>query len=217
LPTHHDRLHSLLDLAFQVPEILEAVDLAVAGDVRHSEDDLARRLNTQETALSSWLMAHASKATGRTAPRNGIAGSNSGNATTPPSSRNSLFNLTCETLCRICHLLVVESLAEANHDISRSLLLLPSPSACASNLRHAMTTLEEAAGTPICKARVMSAPLHFLSGYYKRHEDDAGLQWCRKTRQALEKQAPYLHWDALLPWCLLTLDEIPHYDADLYA
>jgi len=63
----------------------------------------------------------------------------------------------------------------------------------------------------------MSAPLHFLSEYCKRHGDDDLLFWCCKTKERLQSQAPYLHWDALLPWCLLTLNEIPHYDADPYA
>lgn len=88
---------------------------------------------------------------------------------------------------------------------------------CADDLRKTMLLLEEAAGTPICKARVMSAPLHFLSGFYKRRENDDGLRWCRKTKETLQGEAPYLHWEALLPWCLLTLNEIPHYDADPYA
>jgi hypothetical protein len=128
-----------------------------------------------------------------------------------------LFNLTCETLCRICHLLVVDSQARSENQTLSNVSSCPSPMECANDLRQAMTMLEEAAGTPICKARAMSAPLHFLSEYCKQNGDDDGLRWCHKTKETLRGQAPYLHWDALLPWCLLTLNEIPYYDADPYA
>jgi len=176
------------------------------------------RLGIQETSLRSWLAAYSfSDDTGQAAVCRDLAVEKTGDAISPPDSRYSLFNLTCETLCRICHLLIAESLARLDERKSRNLLPCLSPNTCASDLRNAMVMLEEAAGTPICKARVMSAPLHFLSGYYKRHADDEGLQWCHKTKEALRSEAPYLHWDALLPWCLLTLNEIPYYDADPYA
>jgi hypothetical protein len=197
--------------------MLEAVDLTIAGELQASQEDLAMRLDVQETALRSWLAAHSLSDAGQATARSNLAVNKIGDANSPPDSRNSLFNLTCETLCRICHLLIAESLARLDERTSRDLSPCPSPDTCASDLRKAMIMLEEAACTPICKARVMSAPLHFLSGYYKRHEGDEGLQWCHETKQALRSEAPYLHWDALLPWCLLTLNEIPYYDADPYA
>ena len=198
--------------------MLEAVDMSIAGESQGSREDLARRLEIQETALRSWLAECSfSDNTGQATVRNGLAVKKTGDSTSSPDSTNSLFNLTCETLCRICHLLIAEILARVGELTSHELSPCPSPNTCASDLRSAMTMLEEAAGTPICKARVMSAPLHFLSGYCKRHEDDEGLQWCHKTKEALRSEAPYLHWDALLPWCLLTLNEIPYYDADPYA
>jgi hypothetical protein len=198
--------------------MLEAVDLTIAGELQGFQEDLASRLDVQETALRSWLVAHSLSDTGQGNVRSGLAVNQTGDLETSssPDSRNSLFNLTCETLCRICHLLIVESLARLDDRTSHSLPSCLSSNACASDLRKAMTLLEEAAGTPICKARVMSAPLHFLSEFCKRHEDYAGLWWCHKTKEALQSEAPYLHWDALLPWCLLTLNEIPYYDADPY-
>jgi hypothetical protein len=217
LPTQQDRLHSLLELAFQVPETLEAVDIAITGNFQGSHGDLIRHMNIQEKALSSWLVTYSLRSIDRRAVRSDHAVNCPGGVTTPLDTRNSIFNLTCETLCRICHLLIAESMADLEDRNSSTLSISSLPNDCASNLRDTMTRLEEAAGTPICKARVMSAPLHFLSGYYNRREDDAGLQWCQKTKQTLEKEAPYLYWDALLPWCLLTLNEIPHYDADPYA
>jgi len=212
-----DRLHSLLDLAFQVPEILYAVDSTTAEDLRDSQGDLARQLEIQETALSTWLSNYSVKGTAPAIVNGDLAVGHIPKPITSYDAKNSIFNLTCETLCRICHLLIVESLVKMVGQTSPSLSPCPAPNTCAIDLRNAMIMLEEAAGTPICKARVMSAPLHFLSGYYKRQEDDAGMRWTRKTKEALKSQAPYLHWDALLPWCLLTLNEIPHYDADPYA
>jgi hypothetical protein len=197
--------------------MLEAVDLTIAGELQASQEDLAMRLDVQETALRSWFAAHSLSDAGQATARSNLAVNKIGDANSPPDSRNSLFNLTCETLCRICHLLIADSLARLDERTSHDLSPCPSPDTCASDLRKAMIMLEEAACTPICKARVMSAPLHFLSGYYKRHEGDEGLQWCHETKQALRSEAPYLHWDALLPWCLLTLNEIPYYDADPYA
>jgi hypothetical protein len=66
-----------------------------------------------------------------------------------------------------------------------------------------MTALTHAAYTPICKARVMSAPLHFLRRFYEQSDDLPGLQWCQQTRETICEEAPWLRWDALLPWCLL--------------
>ena len=176
------------------------------------------RLDIQETALRSWLAAYSlSDNTGQAAVCKGLAVKKTGDATSLPDSRNFLFNLTCETLCRICHMFIVESQVRVDDQALRNVASYPSPIDCADALRRAMMSLQEAAGTPICKARVMSAPLHFLSDYYQRHEDDSGLQWCHKTKESLHSEAPYLYWDALLPWCLLTLNEIPYYDADPYA
>lgn len=217
---HEDRLHYLLELAFQVPEIVEAVDLAIAGKpqgFRCVGSDLSRRLDILETSLRSWQATYSPSRTGRATIPSGLALNNVKTSASPVDSRNALFNLTCETLCRICHMSIVESQVRVDDQALRNVASYPSPIDCADGLRRAMMSLQEAAGTPICKARVMSAPLHFFSGFCKRYGDEAGLQWCQKTKEALQSEAPYLHWDALLPWCLLTLNEIPHYDADPYA
>lgn len=220
LPTHQDRLHFLLELAFKVPEIIETVDSIIAGNFqafRCVQDDLVRRLSTFEIALRSWLATYSPSNGVPSTVRSGLIVDNTRGSTSSPGLRNSLFNLTCETLCRICHLLVVDSQARLDDQASSIVSSSSSPTSCANDLRQTMLMLEDAAGTPICKSRVMSVPLHFLSEYCKRHGDDDGLSWCRKTKERLQSQAPYLHWDALLPWCLLTLNEIPHYDADPYA
>lgn len=194
--------------------------MAITGDSRTFccvKSELATRLDTLEISLRSWLAAYSSSGTGRATIPIGLALHNAKTSASPVDSRNDLFNLTCETLCRICHMFIVESQVRVDDQALRNVASYPSPIDCADALRRAMMSLQEAAGTPICKARVMSAPLHFLSDYYQRHEDDSGLQWCHKTKESLQSEAPYLHWEALLPWCLLTLNEIPHYDADPYA
>lgn len=218
LPTQQDRLHSLLVLAFQVPGLLEASDLRIAGRPRDSYDNLVERLSIQMTALSSWLGEYTVTERERNSPKECVSERafevQSGPTTVSTEMRPSIFNLTCETLCRICLLLIVESLVGLEHQMWPKRSPSSAADACASDLLNTMTMLENAAVTPICKSRVMSAPLHFLNGYYTRHKDRAGLRVCEKIKEALEDQAPYLHWDALLPWCLLTLSEIPHYDAD---
>ena len=220
LPTHQDRLHVLLELAFKVPEILEAVDSIIAGNFqgfRCVQDDLVRRLNTLEIALRSWLATYSPSNGFPSTVRSGLVVENTRGSNPSPGLRNSLFNLTCETLCRICHLLVIDSQARLDDQAPSIVSSCSSPMSRVNDLRQTMIMLEDAAGTPICKSRAMSAPLHFLSEYCKRHGDDDLLFWCCKTKERLQSQAPYLHWDALLPWCLLTLNEIPHYDADPYA
>lgn len=218
LPTQQDRLHSLLVLAFKVPELLEATDLRIAGRPRDSYDSLVERLSIQMTALSSWLgeftVSEREQELSLEVVTMGVTKVQAGPATLSPAVKPSIFNLTCETLCRICLLLIVESLVSLEHQMWPKRSPSSAADACASDLLNTMTMLEKAAVMPICKARVMSAPLHFLSGYYARHNDRAGSRLCENIKEALENEAPYLHWDALLPWCLLTLSEIPHYDAD---
>ena len=185
--------------------------------IRCVQDDLISRLNALEIALRSWLATYSSSNGGRMTVRSGLAVDHTKGSTSSPGLKNSLFNLTCETLCCICNLLVIDSQAILVDQTPRTDSSYPSPVDCANDICQTMIMLEEAAGTPICKARVMSAPLHFLSEHCKRHGDNNGLRWCRETKERLQSQAPYLHWDALLPWCLLTLNEIPYYDADPYS
>ena len=204
---NESRLASLLLLAFQVPGILEIADSRIAGDTSHTYNDLSARLGIQKAALQSWLEHYAVSHQDE---------NHSGCHIMPRNMKVSIINLTCETLCRICLLLIVESLVSLEHEIMPRRSPSSASDTCASDLLNTMAMLEKAAITPTCKARVMSAPLHFLSEYYTRHKDRAGLRLCQKIREDLEKQAPYLHWDALLPWCFLTLGELPQYDADAH-
>jgi hypothetical protein len=118
-------------------------------------------------------------------------------------STSSLFDLTCESLCRICLLLIVESLHSLESHMWPTQPPTFSPQDHATSLRKTMADLMHAAYTPICKARVMSAPLHFLRRFYEQKGDHSGLQWCQEARKTICEEAPWLRWDALLPWCLL--------------
>jgi len=62
---------------------------------------------------------------------------------------------------------------------------------------------------PMVKARGVSGSLHFLEGYYSRTENAAGMQWCSQLKESVCREAPYLSWDVMLPWSLLTLYAIP--------
>jgi hypothetical protein len=37
------------------------------------------------------------------------------------------------------------------------------------------------------------------------------MQWSLQTKESIYREAQYLRWDALLPWSLLTIHEIPLY------
>jgi hypothetical protein len=125
--------------------------------------------------------------------------------------KGSLFDLTCESLCRVCLLLVVESLTHLEDWTWSAHNPTLTSNACATALCETTTLLAEAASIPICKARATSFPLHFLSRYYTQTKDAVGMQWSLQTKESIYREAQYLRWDALLPWSLLTIHEIPLY------
>jgi hypothetical protein len=210
-PTHSTKLDLLLDLASRIPLLLNTTDLITGADFGKIDNPLIKSLITLEKALIAWLEAFCSgNAYGdyvQSDPAPRVTGF------LPLDCRRSLFDLTCESLCRICLLLVVESLTDLESWMWPTHSLTVTPDACVRALRKTTTLLAEAAGVPVCKARATSCPLLFLSRYYTRTKDAVGLQWCLETKEAIYREAPYLRWDALLPWSLLTLHDIPLYDA----
>jgi hypothetical protein len=127
--------------------------------------------------------------------------------------RGAFFDLTCEPLCRVCLLLVVESLTDLGDWTWSTNSLNLTPNACVRALRKTTTLLAEAASIPVCKARAAVFPLIFLSRYHTRAKDVVGLQWCLEIKETVHREATYVRWDASLPWSLLTLHEIPLHDA----
>jgi hypothetical protein len=210
-PTHSTKLDLLLDLAFRIPLLLNTVDLTTGADFWKIDKPPIKSLITLEKALIAWLEAFCSGS-----PNGDCVQSDPAPRVTdsPPSDcRSSLFDLTCESLCRICLLLVVESLADLESWTWPTYSPTFTLNACVRALCKTTSLLAEVASIPVCRARATSCPLLFLSRYYTRTKDAVGLQWCLETKETIYREAPYLRWDALLPWSLLTLHEIPSYDA----
>lgn len=206
MTTRSTKVDSLVELAFGIPPLLQTVDSKIGTKPRKVNSSLVKSLIDQNNALVKWLDSFCVQSDSiasslEQAPNSHDAGS-------------SLFDLTCESLCRICQLLVVEALADLEssmcptHGISTF-----DPKVYAVNLQKTTTNLAEVASNPIGKARAASGPLHFLDRYYTRTGDGAGLEWCLQTRESVCNGAPYLRWDALLPWSLLPLYAIPLYYA----
>jgi hypothetical protein len=207
IPSRSTCLDSLFELAFRVPPYLEAVD-AIANDIALKSDrDILEDLVDIEHALIAWLKEF------RTS-YHCLGGSHSatpeGNHDTVlPLPNKSFFSLTCETLCQICLLLISECQV-----ISRSSKLaqpqpVESSDSYAADLYRTTTALIEVASSPVCKARALRGPLHFLNRHYTERGDRVGLQWCTKMEGDVCKAAPYLYWDGLLPWTFMALTCMP--------
>lgn len=195
--------------------MLQAADSTIRAELCEPTTALIKSLIAQEKALLAWIAwFDASKHHDydsnlvRQAP-------NQPSSTHTP--RTPLFDQTCVSLCRTCLLLVSESLSDLHNlphqaTATRSPL---SPTAAAAADTHAtalcdsIITLVEAAENPICRARALSGPLHFLSRFYARSGDSARLRWCVAFEKRLKDDAPYLRWSALLPWTLITLTWVP--------
>jgi hypothetical protein len=153
--------------------VLSLVDTRISGNSRQVESSLVKNLMLQEKALTAYLTTHCASY-----PKEDLTQQDPVDEESSMTSK-SLFDLTCESLCRICLLLVVESL----HNLESHMWPTQSPTFTpqdhATSLRKTMTALTHAVYTPICKAKVLSAPLHFLHGFYERRGDHSGTQWCR--------------------------------------
>lgn len=72
-----------------------------------------------------------------------------------------------------------------------------------------MQSLARAADIPVCIARAVNAPLHLLTPFYAQIGDTAGLEWCAQFKADIHKSVPWLRWNVLLPWGLLTIHDTP--------
>lgn len=79
----------------------------------------------------------------------------------------------------------------------------------ALQLRRNMQSLARAADIPVCIARAVNAPLHLLTPFYAQIGDTAGLEWCAQFKADIHKSVPWLRWNVLLPWGLLTIHDTP--------
>lgn len=217
-PTRSVYLDSLLDLAFQIPPLLQAADSTIRAELCEPTTALIKSLIAQEKALLAWIAwFDASKHHDHDSNPVRQALNQPSSTHTP---RTPLFDQTCASLCRTCLLLVSESLSDLHNSTPQvtATKTPPSPTAAAAAaaadtnataLCDSIVTLAEAAENSICRARALSGPLHFLSRFYARSGDSGRLRWCVALEKRLKDDAPYLRWSALLPWTLITLTWVP--------
>lgn len=214
LPSLSPSLDFLLDLAFRLPPLLESVDLAICTDRQEAtaQDDIIRDLACLERMLKSWL-----KSFGQSA---GLEFESPGDSTWQEVAAHlkriqpkSVYDLTCEALCRSCLLLLYKGLVDvygvrSSEDAKRQDMLCTATT-CAEGLYHTMVLLEEVAERPVCKAVATRGPLHFLGQWYSHTGDHVGVQRCAEMSASVRANASYLHWTAVLPWSLLPLIKVP--------
>jgi hypothetical protein len=198
MSTRSAKVNSLLDLAFRVSPLLEKIDSANGTEPRLSDiSDMSENILTLKKTFESWLKSFSmvSRLDQEPAPRD--------------TKKNSIHDLTCESLCRICLLLLVEGLTDLETRKQPEHTPSFNTEQYASELSKTASLFMTATKIPMVKARGVSGSLHFLEGYYSRTENAAGMQWCSQLKESVCREAPYLSWDVMLPWSLLTLYAIP--------
>ena len=204
MSTRSAKVNFLLDLAFRVPPLLEKIDSATSttkprtSDTSALTENILKLKKTFEFWLKSFTQLDQQHQQQPQSP-------------THKPKNPSIHDLTCESLCRICLLLLVSGLA----DLSKNPLAphppsdRPNPTPYALSLRKTTLLFTKSTKIPIVKARGVSGALHFLHAFYTRTGDDEGAQWCQQVKESVCAEAPYLSWDLMLPWSLLTLYAIP--------
>jgi len=207
-------LDFLLDLAFRLPPLLASVDLVTQSNQQKisSHEEIIQNITSLEKMLKSWL-----KSFGHSA---GLEYENPENSTWQEVvlsfkrvQEKSVYDLTCEALCRSCLLLIYQGLVDVYSlrsvgDAKRRNLLRVS-STCAEGLYHTTALLAEVAERPVCKAVATRGPLHFLSEWCLHSGDRVGAKRCAELTASVQANAPYLHWGAVLPWSLLPVVKVP--------
>lgn len=196
MSTRSAKVNFLLDLAFRVPPLLEKIDSAFATHRDQSDIVMIENIFTLKKTFETWLKSFCSV-------------SRLSQKTSPRVVKNSIHDLTCESLCRICLLLLVEGLTDLESREQPERLPTFNTEEYATELRNTVALFLKATKIPIVKARGVSGPLHFLGRHYSRTGNAEGEQWCLELKESLCKEAPYLSWDLMLPWSLLTLYAIP--------
>jgi hypothetical protein len=196
MSTRSAKVNFLLDLAFRVPPLLKDIDLANDTEPRTQNSGLSNDILVLKKTFESWLQSFC------------IVGRPDQDPPAP-KARISIHDLTCESLCRICLLLLVEGLTDLEARQHPEHPLTFNTEEYANELRKTASLFLSAAKIPVVKARGVSGPLHFLDRYYSRAGDSAGTQWCLQLKEDVCREAPYLSWEVMLPWSLLTLYAIP--------
>lgn len=238
IPSGTIGLDALLDLAFKVAPLLADADSLLHPKQPKPQYQKQSRQTTPtiqhlialHTMLTNWLQSFRGKLSRRPdEPRPRNVGTTVVDrsrdwrdccyAITHPQASPELFNTVAEALCRICLLLVCQSLADlGNLENSSKSSGISSAMAqrwtdethtCATNLGTTISSLVRAAGTDMCRARVVCAPLWFLAEWFSREGDADGVSWCAEVKRSVAGRAEYLNWEALIPWSLLPLVWVP--------
>jgi hypothetical protein len=200
-------LSRLFNLAARVPSLLQRLDFS-SGKPDHT---LLDHLRILQQGLDTWLDSASRIDLPVEGPLSDERLARSDESLQLNQARASLWLLTRESLCRICLLLVAECVDGLQDHKPTTSHKTVTAEMRAFQLRSTTQLLANTARVPICTARAVSAPLHFLSEYYARVGDTAGLKWCAQFKDDILKSAPWLRWDVLLPWTFLTIHDVPMY------
>jgi hypothetical protein len=204
MSTRSAKVNFLLDLAFRVPPLLEEIDLATNTESPKPDciSSLISNILALKKTFESWLQSFST-----------ISRPDQEDPSSALTPKPSIHDLTCESLCRICLLLLVSGLADLekktrnNNNPPRHPTF--APASYAIELRKTASLFTSATKIPVVKARGVSGPLHFLDGYHSKVGDSEGKKWCLDLKESVCREAPYLSWDVMLPWSLLTLYASP--------
>jgi hypothetical protein len=214
LPSLSPALDFLLDLAFRLPPLLASVDLVIRSDRPGTSEhvELVRDLTCLEKTLKNWLNSFG-QSTDLQYEHPGTSTWQQAVHCLRRTQLNSVYDLTCEVLCRSCLLLIYQGLADMyrlrNSEYAERRVMLRTAAACAEDLYNTTALLGEVAERPVCKAVATRGPLHFLGEWYSHSGDDVGAQRCAEMSASVRANASYLHWGAVLPWSLLPLIKVP--------
>lgn len=213
LGSNSPALDFVLDLAFGLPPLLASADLITKQPVKKkskhekSVHDLAkvvRDLFALKKMLESWLKSFRG-------PTEQIKEQDTLSLQRLENKR-SLPDVTSESLCRICLLLIHQTLSDLydshNSDTASQIRAQQLAATCAEDLYRTTMLLSIIAERPVSKALATRAPLHFLCNYYKSVGDTTRLERCYEMIASIRVEAPYLNWEMLLPWSLLPLTSV---------
>ena len=206
-------LDFVLDLAFRLPPLLASADTAIArakgdglrhGDIVHDLARVVRDLLALKKMLDSWLKTFCE-------PTEQI-GTERALVSRRRDNKRPLPDVTSESLCRICILLINQALHDLHNshdsDASSRKQAHDQAAKCAEDLYQTTMLLSEIAERPVSKAIATRAPLHFLCRYYRSVDDNPRLERCYEMIEHICTEAPYLNWEMLLPWSLLPLTSV---------
>lgn len=214
LPSLSSALDFLLDLAFRLPPLLASVDSVTKSDAQEASShvEFIRDITSLEKMLKSWLESFGHSA--------GLEYENPADsswqnvvASLKRIQEKSVYDLTCEALCRSCLLLLYQGLVDvysmrSSEDAKRRNTHRIAAT-CAEGLYQTTALLAEVAERPVCKAVATRGPLHFLSEWYSHSGDLVGEERCAEVIASVHANASYLDWGAVLPWSLLPLVKVP--------